>query len=74
MDQKIGQKLITLVRTRIPAKTSNTIARIPVITFVKNKTTINAANKILTTLSIEPTFFFIFVIFLLLIENKTTLF
>ena len=47
------------VTKRIPATMNKTIARIPEITFVKYNTSINAAIRILTVLSIEPIFAFI---------------
>jgi hypothetical protein len=54
-----GQKLIRLVATKMPASTSNTVARVPVITFVKYKIAMTAATSTRTSLSALPTFFFI---------------
>ena len=43
----------------MPAKTNSTIAKVPEITFVKNKTAITAATNNLKALSKVPIFFFI---------------
>jgi len=53
-----GQNPIILVKMNIPARTSRMIPNKPVITLVKNNTTITIAIKILTTLSKVPMFFF----------------
>lgn len=58
-----GQKLIRLVSINIADKISSTIANVPEITFTKYKTIITMAISILTTLSIVPMFFFIFIFF-----------
>ena len=55
-----GQKLIRLVSTNTAARTKRIIPKVPVTTFVKNKTTNTTATNILITLSIVPMFFFIF--------------
>ena len=54
-----GQKLIKLVNKKIAAKIINTIANVPVTTFVKNKIANTIAIKIRITLSAVPIFFFI---------------
>lgn len=59
-----GQKLIKLVKTKIPAKANNTIPNVPGITFVKYKTAIIAAIITRITLSAPPIFFFMTICFL----------
>jgi hypothetical protein len=57
---QIGQKLNKLVATKIAASARRIIASVPEITWVEYKTTTMTATSILITLSIIPTFFFIF--------------
>lgn len=54
-----GQKLIKLVRTNTPARTSNTIPNVPVITLVKYNIATSAASAIRIILSVVPMFGFI---------------
>lgn len=58
-----GQKLITLVNTKIPANANKITPKVPEIIFVKNKTPITAAIINLIILSILPMFFFIILVF-----------
>lgn len=53
-----GQKLITLVRIKIPETTSNTIAIVPERMLVKYKIAIITAIAILIALSMVPILFF----------------
>ena len=55
----MGQKLIILVSTNIPARTKSIMPNVPEIVPVKNRTPIIAAIIILITLSAVPIFFFI---------------
>ena len=57
-----GQKLIKLVSTKTAENTSKTIPKTPEITPVKNKTPTTTATSIRMALSINPIFFFIFLI------------
>ncbi len=54
-----GQKLIRLVSTNTPARTSNTIPRVPEITPVKYNTATSTAIAIRIILSVVPMFDFI---------------
>ena len=65
-----GQKLIKLVRIKIPDNTSNTMATVPLITWVKYKVVIIAAIIIRTMRSTVPIFFFIKSSFN--VQHKTT--
>jgi hypothetical protein len=55
----MGQKLMKLVRIKMPDNTSNTMARVPEIRFAKYSIPITTAIRILTALSILPMFGFI---------------
>ena len=57
---QIGQKLTKLVKINMPATISITIANVPEIMCVKYNTAITTASSILITLSMVPTFFFIY--------------
>jgi len=54
-----GQKLIKLVKIKIPANTNKTIAKVPEIRFAKYNPPIRMAISILATLSAVPIFDFI---------------
>jgi hypothetical protein len=60
-----GQKLMNDVSTNTTAKTPNTIANVPEITFVKYNVAITTATSMRIALSAVPIFFFI--VFALLI-------
>jgi hypothetical protein len=54
-----GQNDTTLVKTKMPARTNNTMPKVPVITLVKYKIPMTTATIILATLSVLPMFAFI---------------
>jgi hypothetical protein len=54
------------VRASTKAKMPNTMANVPEIVFVKYKTTIKIAINIRILLSVNPMFFFIIFIFLMI--------
>jgi hypothetical protein len=58
-----GQKLIKLVRIKIPARIKRIIATVPEITLVKYSIIIAIATSILVTLSAIPIFGVIYLIF-----------
>lgn len=53
-----GQKLSTLVNTKIKAKAPKTRAKVPLMVLVKYKMAIITANIIRISLSVVPMFFF----------------
>ena len=57
--QYSGQKLIRLVRKKMPPKASKIMASVPVITLVRYNTAIATAINIRMILSALPMFFFI---------------
>ena len=58
-----GQKLKKLVTVNIPDKSNNTIPKVPLITFVKNKVTKIAEISNLIPLSTNDMFFFMILLF-----------
>lgn len=60
-----GQKLMKLVAKKTPPKISKINPKVPEIVPVKYKTAITIAIKLRMILSVEPMFFFMILIFLI---------
>ena len=67
-----GQNEIKLVKTKTPASTNNTMPKVPVITFIKNKVAITAAINTRMILSAPPIFAFIILCFECFFKTMST--